>query len=68
VLFDLPLLVQHLEGPYRQMWREYENGELPQPDLSNLDVDLDVGILANHEDVEVQMIGDFHGWWAEQVS
>jgi predicted O-linked N-acetylglucosamine transferase (SPINDLY family) len=42
-LLDMPLLVQKLEGLYRGMWSDYEQGSLPRPDLRNLDVYLELG-------------------------
>jgi predicted O-linked N-acetylglucosamine transferase (SPINDLY family) len=68
VLFDMPQLVRQLEGLYEHMWRECKQGVLPKPDISNLDVYLEVGSQVNHEDFEVQMLGDYHGWWIEQLS
>jgi predicted O-linked N-acetylglucosamine transferase (SPINDLY family) len=38
LLFDMPLLVSHLEKLYMQMWADFEAGALPAPDLSNLDI------------------------------
>ena len=38
ILFDTPLLMSHLENLYNDMWEDFMNGRLPQPDLSNLDV------------------------------
>jgi predicted O-linked N-acetylglucosamine transferase (SPINDLY family) len=67
-LFDMPSLVRQLEGLYNQMWREFEQGELPRPDLSHLDVYLEVGSQANHEALEVQTLEDYHGWWMKQLA
>ena len=67
-LFDMPLLVQKLEGLYRQMWHEYESGVLPRPNLANLDVCLEVGIQLNHDDIEVQTIDDYVGWWNDRLA
>jgi len=66
-LFDMPSLVRHLEALYRQMWTEFQRGELPCPDLANLDVYMEVGIQVKHEEIEVQTIQDYHGWWREQL-
>ncbi|MHC1712324.1 MAG: tetratricopeptide repeat protein [Solidesulfovibrio sp.] len=68
VLFDMPQLVRQLEGLYDHMWREFTQGALPKPDISNLDVYLEVGSQMNHEDFEAQMLEDYHGWWVEQLS
>jgi len=67
-LFNTPLLVSRLEELYRQMWTEFENGNLPRPDLTNLDVYLEVGSRANYEEIEVQTIPDYHGWWLEKLA
>ena len=50
------------------MWNEYERGELPQPELANLDVYLEVGSQVNHEEIEVQTIQDYHAWWRERLA
>ena len=36
-LFDTPLLARRLEALYRSMCADYRRGDLPRPDLSNLD-------------------------------
>jgi predicted O-linked N-acetylglucosamine transferase (SPINDLY family) len=63
VLFDMPMLVRKLEDLYKQMWSEYEHGELPRPDLHNLDVYLEVGSQIDHEVIEVQTMHDYRNWW-----
>lgn len=67
-LFDTPLLVRSMEALYAQMWQEFEAGNLPQPDLTNLDVYLEVGIEPDHDAVEVQAIKDYRAWWLERLS
>jgi hypothetical protein len=64
----MPLLVNRLEDLYRQMWLDYERGELPRPDLSNLDVYLEVGRQVKHEEIEVQTIADYHSWWRDNMT
>ena len=44
LLFDTPTLTRHLEDLFRQMWMDYRSGELPVPDLANLDVYYEVGV------------------------
>jgi predicted O-linked N-acetylglucosamine transferase (SPINDLY family) len=51
LLFDTPRLTSHLEALYRQMWKEFEAGSLPVPDLTNLDVYNDIGVELNLGDV-----------------
>jgi predicted O-linked N-acetylglucosamine transferase (SPINDLY family) len=62
-LFDMPSLVRHLEELYQRMWQQYEEKRLPRPDLANLDVYLEIGSQVKHEELEVQSIADYHGWW-----
>ncbi len=52
LLFDTPRLVGHLEELYRQMWGDFKRGELPVPDLRNLDVYHEVGIELEVENAE----------------
>jgi predicted O-linked N-acetylglucosamine transferase (SPINDLY family) len=52
ILFDTPKLVRNLEDLYRQMWADYKNGNLPVPDLQNLDIYHDIGISLEIEDAE----------------
>lgn len=68
VLFDMPLLVKSLEGLYKQMWSEFEQGKMPRPNLSNLDVYLEVGCQVMHDEIEVQTISDYQGWWREKLA
>lgn len=67
-LFDVPALVRHLEGLYRQMWQAYETGNLPRPDLRNLDVYLDVASQVVHDAVELQTLADYHGFWLDKLA
>jgi len=67
-LFDMPLLVQRLEDLYQEMWSQCEKGEMPCPDLANLDLYFEVGCSVTHDDMEVQMIKDYHGWWKENLA
>lgn len=68
VLFDMDSLVRHLEALYGQMWADYQQGRLPRPDLTNLDVYLEVGIEDDHEAVEVQTIKDYHAWYKAKLA
>ncbi len=67
-LFDMPLLVRRLEELYKNMWTQFAKGELPRANLSNLDVYLEVGSRIDHDEVEVQTIEDYHGWWREMLT
>jgi predicted O-linked N-acetylglucosamine transferase (SPINDLY family) len=67
-LFDMPLLVGRLEELYRQMWAEFEKGDLPRPDLANLDAYLEVGSEVDHDELEVQTVKDYRNWWLEKLA
>lgn len=56
VLFDTAGLVRHLEDLYRGMWADYVGGNLPQPDLYNLDSYYDIGL--EHRPEEVPFLSD----------
>lgn len=67
-LFDMPRLVSSLEKLYSQMWQEFQSNQLPRPDLTNLDVYLEVGSQVKHDEIEVQAIKDYRGWWLEKLA
>jgi predicted O-linked N-acetylglucosamine transferase (SPINDLY family) len=52
LLFDTPTLTERLEGLFRHMWREFEAGALPIPDLTNLDVYFELGLELNAKGFE----------------
>lgn len=62
-LFDMPRLVKDLERLFRQMWSEFESGSLPRPELTNLDVCLELGVQVDHEALETQTIPNYRQWW-----
>jgi predicted O-linked N-acetylglucosamine transferase (SPINDLY family) len=51
LLFDTPTLTRHLEEAYKQMWKEFEAGALPVPDLRNLDIYFDIATELNPEEM-----------------
>ena len=52
LLFDTPQLIARLEDLYRQMWQDFAAGNLPRPDLSNLDIYHEIGIGLDLEGME----------------
>ncbi len=68
VLFDMPLLVRRLEQLYASVWRRFQAGTLPRPDLANLETYLEVGEGVDHEAIEVGAIEDYRGWWMTRLS
>jgi predicted O-linked N-acetylglucosamine transferase (SPINDLY family) len=59
VLFDTPRLVAGLEALYADMWRDYESGNLPRPDLRNLEVYNDIGVELARDNVEMLAVADY---------
>jgi hypothetical protein len=49
------------------MWVEYQEGRVPQPDLTNLDVYLEVGTEQNYDEIEVQAMDDYRTSWLENL-
>jgi predicted O-linked N-acetylglucosamine transferase (SPINDLY family) len=52
LLFDTPKLAAAVEGLYEQMWSEFASGQLPVPDLRNLDVYHEIGLTLDLENIE----------------
>ena len=67
VLFDTPATVRGLEGLYAQMWADVEAGTLPQPDLANLDVLLELGSLVDHDAIDLATVPDYAAWWQSRL-
>ena len=49
------------------MWRAAQKGALPRPDLTNLDVYLEVGSDVDHDALEVQALPDYRAFWQERL-
>jgi predicted O-linked N-acetylglucosamine transferase (SPINDLY family) len=62
-LFDTPGLVRALEDLFRAMWQDFAAGQLPRPDLSNLDTYLDLGVTL-HSGPQGTEMGLEAGWAA----
>lgn len=67
-LFDTPRLVRAIEALYGGMWHEYQSGGLPQPDLSNLDTYLEIGLGIDAEQTELQTVSDYDGLWLDKLA
>lgn len=67
VLFDVPGLVKSLEGLYVQMWQEFRDGRLPQPDLTNLAEYFEIGIEHDQEAEDVLALADYDAWWRKRL-
>lgn len=59
-LFNMDQLVARLEDLYRGMAEAHARGETPQPDLTNLDAYLAIGLSQDHEGCEMLTRPDYH--------
>jgi len=60
VTFDMDLLTCELEALYQRMCEDHQAGLTPQPDLSNLDAYLEVGVQSNPDVEEMLVVKDYH--------
>lgn len=67
-LFDTDKLTARLEDLYRTMVAEYRKGQLPRPDLTNLEAYLDVGVAIDHERQEMLAVADYEGLYKAALS
>jgi predicted O-linked N-acetylglucosamine transferase (SPINDLY family) len=67
-LFDTPALVGDLEGLYRRMWRDYEQGELPRPDLRNLEIYHEIGLELDLEQIELMSDDAYRALYLDKLS
>jgi predicted O-linked N-acetylglucosamine transferase (SPINDLY family) len=67
-LFDVARLSRALEGLYRQMRDDYNSGNLPQPNLANLDAYFEIGVAQDHEAREMGAVTDYEGFWKAQLA
>ncbi len=58
LLFDTPRLVRELEGLYGRIWADFLADRLPQPDLTNLDLYLEIGARLDHDGAEWGVLPD----------
>ncbi|SNS49084.1 Predicted O-linked N-acetylglucosamine transferase, SPINDLY family [Azospirillum sp. RU38E] len=59
VLFDTDLFVREMEALCEHLWQEWQEGRVPQPDLTNLDLYLEIGAALDHETAEFSFISDY---------
>lgn len=67
VLFDTPSLVAHLESLYQEMWQDFQNDTLPQPELINMDAYLEIGAARDHEAEDVLESPHYEKWWTDRL-
>ena len=67
-LFDVAKLSRGLEDLYRQMRADHISGNLPQPNLANLDAYFDIGVAQDHELREMGALTDYEGFYGAQLA
>ena len=67
-LFNMDKLVDRLEALYGEMVADYQAGRLPQPDLANAEAYLAVGVEIDHEELELQALEDYDGFYRERLA
>ncbi|MBR7619563.1 N-acetylglucosamine transferase [Phenylobacterium sp. 20VBR1] len=67
-LFNMEKLVSSLEDLYATMVVDYQQGALPRPDLTNLDVYMKVGVDHDHEGQEILAMEDYHGLYKAKLA
>jgi hypothetical protein len=50
------------------MWRAYVAGQLPKPDLRNLDIYLEEGLEHDPEALEFRTEADYRAFWRQQLA
>jgi hypothetical protein len=68
VLRDIPGLVRQLERLYWRMQADGERGQLPVPDLSNLDVYYEIGMELDLEGMETLDDAQYRAVWREKLA
>ena len=68
VLFDTPLLVSSLEALYAEMAADYRRGELPRPDLTNMEAYLRAGVEHDPDTREIGEAPDYRGLYLERLT
>jgi predicted O-linked N-acetylglucosamine transferase (SPINDLY family) len=67
-LFDIDGLAHKLEGLYSQMRDEYLAGDLPTPNLANLDSYLEIGVAYNHDAHEIGALEAYHTYYEQELA
>jgi predicted O-linked N-acetylglucosamine transferase (SPINDLY family) len=67
-LFATGLLVSSLEQLYAQAWQDYTQGNLPTPDLANLEIYHEIGCDLDHEGTEFLTLPDYAGLYRQKLA
>jgi len=67
-LFDMPRLVRSLEGLYREMWADCVSGQLPRPQLRNLEAYLEVASQLDYDTLEWRTDAEHREFWMSRLA
>jgi predicted O-linked N-acetylglucosamine transferase (SPINDLY family) len=68
LLFDTGRLVRDLEALYTSMWSDFESGNLPVPDLRNLEIYHEIGLELDHESIETLSDQEYRDLYQTKLS
>lgn len=68
VLFDMDLLASRLEALYGEMIAEYQAGQRPKPNLTNLPTYLEIGLALDRDDREMQAEPDLDALYRSELA
>jgi hypothetical protein len=68
LLFDTPRLVRDLERLYQGMWTDFVSGDLPVPDLRNLDIYQEIGLDLDLENIEALSDADYAALYRQKLA
>jgi predicted O-linked N-acetylglucosamine transferase (SPINDLY family) len=68
ILFDTSNLVRKLEDIYENMWMEYLQGKLYQPDLTNIELYRDIGAELERSGIDFEDVRDYRELYLRKLS
>lgn len=68
LLFDTNSVVRGLEALYEEMWSDYSQGALPQPDMTNLGIYQEIACEIEHEKTELLTIPDYEMFYQRRLA
>jgi predicted O-linked N-acetylglucosamine transferase (SPINDLY family) len=67
VLFDTTLLARSMEKLFEEMWADLESGNLPRPDLRNVEIYNDIGVSLDKNDLEMGSVKDYQALYLDEM-
>lgn len=66
-LFNPEKLMSHLDDLLLEMWADFQQGRLPQPELGNLEIYDDIGTDLDRDDQELMSVPDYEGLYLARL-